>query len=886
MRKLYILIAIFFLLLTNNTVVKAQYIPVSPSQFTEWMYNNYPGSIYYDNGTGYLDTTNVAMRSATSVTLTGLTYDGFGDVILYMQYFVSCTSLQCVYNNGVIMGGTFPPNLIQLSYIGSGDVMPSLPSTLQSLTCTGNQWLSSLPPLPASLRYLRCTGNHLSSVNIAGTQVDTLICGSQFDYAPLDHILTSIVLNNSLKYLDCSNGRLSGLPALPNTLRYLNCVGQLYHTNPEDVQLILGSLPPLPDSLRTLICGYNALTSLPDLPAHLTYLDCSNTKATNPGGAVIGTGITSLPKLPNGLQTLSCSSCDLHCLPHLPASLQSLNYAWNDILCLPNSGNYVLAGSSTTLPLCTALNNPYECESNPVVTGRLYYDNNSNGMKDAGENYKSNVKVYLSNGNIAYSNDDGYFAVVADSGNNVLHIVSPTYYNAVPSSINYSFTSFDTVAYDLIALQPTANVDSLTISIVPLYDPVPGEPFSYAIRFENLGTTTLSPNLVLNYDNNRLHFVSGPPGAVNNGNTVSFSTSNFTPADIDWANMHFTVDAGASMGDMLYATATITASSAVATATDSSVILSSYDPNDKKATTNLSLQEVSSGKYIEYLIRFQNTGTTTARNIRITDDLSTLLNTSTVQIQSASHLCNVKQQGRKLTFKFDNINLPDMNSNEPASHGFIKFRVKPNSNVATGANIPNNASIYFDFNSPVVTNTATTHILSIVPLHLVSFNGYYNSTNKNAQLSWKTTNETNTYSFDIERSIDGINFEKNGNILSYSYENHTYSYETKMRTPIEYYRLKMIDIDGKFSYSNVIKLKMPKPGEYYSILNNPARGTITIEVYDGSLQNTIAIITNSTGQVVQRLVLKTGIQYIDTGKLSPGIYYLQTSKGSSKIIIQ
>ncbi|PCH66207.1 MAG: hypothetical protein COC01_08660, partial [Bacteroidetes bacterium] len=63
---------------------------------------------------------------------------------------------------------------------------------------------------------------------------------------------------------------------------------------------------------------------------------------------------------------------------------------------------------------------------------------------------------------------------------------------------------------------------------------------------------------------------------------------------------------------------------------------------------------------------------------------------------------------------FDNILLPDSNTNEPASHGFVKFKVKQNSNNANDTIISNRASIYFDFNAPVVTNYATVTVFDTV----------------------------------------------------------------------------------------------------------------------------------------------------------------------------
>ncbi|MBK6640467.1 MAG: hypothetical protein IPG39_04160 [Bacteroidetes bacterium] len=66
---------------------------------------------------------------------------------------------------------------------------------------------------------------------------------------------------------------------------------------------------------------------------------------------------------------------------------------------------------------------------------------------------------------------------------------------------------------------------------------------------------------------------------------------------------------------------------------------------------------------------------------------------------------------RNLEFVMNNILLPDSNINEPLSHGFVRYRIKPKSTVAVGDSIQSFAAIYFDFNYPVITNIAVTKII-------------------------------------------------------------------------------------------------------------------------------------------------------------------------------
>ncbi len=151
---------------------------------------------------------------------------------------------------------------------------------------------------------------------------------------------------------------------------------------------------------------------------------------------------------------------------------------------------------------------------------------------------------------------------------------------------------------------------------------------------------------------------------------------------------------------------------------------SSYDPNDKTVspqgigpiggiTTNDSV--------LDYVVRFQNTGTAEAMNIKILDTLSSKVNINTFEVLASSHNYMVDVlNGTILQFKFNHINLPDSNTNEPLSHGFIAYRIHQKTGNIPGDEIKNTASIYFDFNSPVVTNTTLNTIITPTAVHDLS----------------------------------------------------------------------------------------------------------------------------------------------------------------------
>jgi fimbrial isopeptide formation D2 family protein len=147
------------------------------------------------------------------------------------------------------------------------------------------------------------------------------------------------------------------------------------------------------------------------------------------------------------------------------------------------------------------------------------------------------------------------------------------------------------------------------------------------------------------------------------------------------------------------------------------LVVGSYDPNDKQErfAGRISLKEVTDGSYINYMIRFQNTGNDTAFTVRIMDTLENKLDWSSLQMVGSTHSYNLTMKdGNKLQWTFNDIKLPDSTKNFNKSVGFIAFRIKPKSNLSVGDVIQNKASIYFDYNLPVITNTVITTVVTNV----------------------------------------------------------------------------------------------------------------------------------------------------------------------------
>ncbi len=638
-------------------------------------------------------------------------------------------------SNTTVINSALPPALkyLDVSRCPKLSSLPALPASLDTLKCSGNRssvfdgvshtyyGITALPALPASLKYLDCSGCRLSSLPALPSSLTYLNCSNNYSSdGPFSGITSMPPLPAGLTYLNCRSNLIVGFPALPPSLEYLDCgsnrIGQPLPTLPDNLTYLdfsfssVSAVGLFPNKLREIRSYGNPLHVLPALPDSLVILLCHNNS------------LSSLPPLPPKLNILSCSgNSNLTCIPHLPASMglppsgASSNLSVGpEITCLPNHVPGMLfssTGSNTTLPLCTPINNSNQCQTGPVIAGTIFYDHNSNGIRDAGENGRANVKVESSLGIVSFSNANGYFEIGGDTGANTISIVSPNPYSSIPPSASYSFSSYDTSVTGLYALQPGVITDSLVMSIVPQNIARPGFHMNYILNWENTGTTQFSTQMKIVYeDANLIYQNASVPGVTAAGGILTVPSFSTSPGDHGSITFEFVMRTTATLGDTMLTAASANFNGKVLRDSVYQLIRGSFDPNDKGATPILTSAQVSDGTFIDYLIRFQNTGTDTAFNVVVTDTLSNLLDASSFEMISTSHPSKNLRDGNKLLFEFINILLPDSNVNEPLSHGYIRFRIKTVSTLPLGSVVPNKANIYFDYNAPVITNVATTTV--------------------------------------------------------------------------------------------------------------------------------------------------------------------------------
>jgi uncharacterized repeat protein (TIGR01451 family) len=157
-------------------------------------------------------------------------------------------------------------------------------------------------------------------------------------------------------------------------------------------------------------------------------------------------------------------------------------------------------------------------------------------------------------------------------------------------------------------------------------------------------------------------------------------------------------------------------------------VRNSYDPNIKSVYPAGACKEnyALKNEVLTYTVQFQNTGSADAIDIYILDSLDADLDINTLRVVGQSHRPMITEvlPGRVMKFRFDNIHLPDSNTDEKGSHGYVIYEIMPNSGLPNGTIVKGKAGIYFDFNPPVMTNEVKNTLVSTIPSCNVGIEGF------------------------------------------------------------------------------------------------------------------------------------------------------------------
>ncbi len=194
-------------------------------------------------------------------------------------------------------------------------------------------------------------------------------------------------------------------------------------------------------------------------------------------------------------------------------------------------------------------------------------------------------------------------------------------------------------------------------------------------------------------------------------------------------------------------------------------------------------------------------------------------------------------------------------------------------NSTSGTALSNNLSSF----SPFTFGT----VAAPTPLTLLSFNG--SISNGLVKLTWLTSNEINVRNFNIERSADGRNFNSIGSVNAINGQlSNLYNFaDPSAINGIAYYRLQMIDRDGKFKYSGIIAFNAKK-ADVFSIFPNPAKDDLFVTHEKAINGASMQVLTIDGKKIAVQAVAKNDVQTtIITANLPVGVYQLVYINGGT-----
>lgn len=282
------------------------------------------------------------------------------------------------------------------------------------------------------------------------------------------------------------------------------------------------------------------------------------------------------------------------------------------------------------------------------------------------------------------------------------------------SGIDYNNNNF--------CISSANNFADLSVNMFNINQAIPGNAATYRIVYTNHGSTNLNGSIQLTFDNGKLTFGAASPSQNSaTANTLTWNYTNLLPFEIRYINLSFNVltPPTVNVNDWLNFTVVgnpISGDNNTANNTLNwqQIVRSSFDPNDKTVIQGNIIGLSQAGDYLTYVTRFQNTGNANATTVVIKETLDPKLNWDTFEPVASSHTANIQlRYGNDLTYTFSNIDLPYESANEPASHGWMVYKIKPNSNFVLGDIISSKSDIYFDYNLPIITNTVTTQMVEL-----------------------------------------------------------------------------------------------------------------------------------------------------------------------------
>lgn len=411
-------------------------------------------------------------------------------------------------------------------------------------------------------------------------------------------------------------------------------------------------------------------------------------------------------------------------------SLMELNLTTNENLILERGDNGYLYASKQNAPLYK-YSNKLENEL-AILSGNIKIDENQNCIKDLNDvnsiNFQFGIKGNKSNYNV-FTKSDGSFKFFVNPDTYSINLNHNSIaWEACNFPANIQLIANNEVKLDNLLVKPREYCADLisSINFQRLRRCFENNRLDLAIR--NTGTIQ-ADNVIVevfmdDYFENIKSSIS--PKSVT-GNKWTFEIPFIKRNEIFKIDFTFKISCNASLNQEHCVKALIDNKQQcqsilplIDTLRSCEKNFGSFDPNDKMVYVNGYDRSNfhPTDTVLEYLIRFQNSGTDTAFNIVLKDKLDYNLDWSTFFPMASSHdySYTLNTHGM-LEVKYSNIMLPDSNINESASHGYFRYRIKPKLNLKIGTPINNKADIYFDFNEAVATNTISVKLSEVTKVN-------------------------------------------------------------------------------------------------------------------------------------------------------------------------
>jgi uncharacterized repeat protein (TIGR01451 family) len=349
------------------------------------------------------------------------------------------------------------------------------------------------------------------------------------------------------------------------------------------------------------------------------------------------------------------------------------------------------------------------------LRGSVFLDFDLNATLDATDQ-KIPYRLVQTDANdiLVWTNSDGDYDLPADTGTwDVWH---------TPPSIYQVTNDPDTLTASLTTLAPIA--EGLDIGLAPAQDDtLPfitqtfsgwfrcNDPLTIWLTLRNNGTF-IPEGILIDYyvhPDITIDFVQPAPDSIV-GDHIYWHVDSLGWFQEFVATIHAVIGPVGSTAGFGYTVTAANLPLLFFSPPDNFTVTCAFDPNDKLVTPQgygVAGAVPVDQEWLEYTVRFQNTGTDTAFTVQLLDTLDTDLDPLTMEVLAASHdLTQIQVDTNNVAlFRFERILLPDSNTNQFGSNGFVKYRIQPNAGSPHLTGITNSAAIYFDLNEPVITNT-------------------------------------------------------------------------------------------------------------------------------------------------------------------------------------